>query len=74
MKKYLFVTIACLTLGLAPVVPEPHIIGKVQWIWGGAKGMKLLDWWDTFLHGTPWIILFYFLLNDSLSGLHSLVK
>lgn len=46
-----------LTLGLAPFFPEPHIIGKVRWIVGGAHGMKLIDWFDTLLHGFPWILL-----------------
>jgi hypothetical protein len=44
MKKYLFVILACLTLGLAPYAPEPHIVGKIRWILGGAKGMALIDW------------------------------
>ena len=44
------------TLGLAPFNP-PHIVGKIQWIMGGAKGMKLIDWWDVVLHGTPWLLL-----------------
>ncbi len=49
--------VLCLTLGLAPFSPEPHIIGKLKWIAGGANGMKLMDWFDTLLHGTPWIAL-----------------
>ncbi len=49
--------IASLTLGLAPFVPEPHIIGKIQWILGGANGMKVIDWFDTAQHGIPWILL-----------------
>lgn len=47
-----------LTLGLAPFVPEPHIWGKLKWVWGGAHGMKLIDWWDLLMHGAPWV---YFL-------------
>jgi hypothetical protein len=46
-----------LTLGLAPFLPEPHIVGKIQWILGGAKGMQLMDWGDFLMHGTPWILL-----------------
>jgi hypothetical protein len=48
---------ASLTLGLAPFFPEPHIWGKVRWIWGGAVGMQGIDWFDFFLHGTPWFFL-----------------
>lgn len=47
----------CLTLGLAPFTPEPHIFGKLKWIAGGAYGMVLLDWFDVLLHGTPWVLL-----------------
>lgn len=45
-----------LSLGLAPYVPEPHIVGKVRWIAGGAVGMSALDWGDFLLHGTPWAL------------------
>lgn len=37
-NDWAFIIMACLTLGLAPFVPEPHIWGKVRWILGGAKG------------------------------------
>lgn len=47
----------CLTLGLAPFVPEPHIWGKLKWIAGGANGMQFMDWFDVALHGFPWILL-----------------
>jgi hypothetical protein len=46
-----------LTLGLAPFLPEPHIVGKVRWIMGGAAGMQSIDWFDTALHGLPWLLL-----------------
>ncbi len=47
--------IACLTLGLAPFFPQPHIVGKIHWVLGGAHGMKLIDWGDLALHGFPWV-------------------
>lgn len=50
-----FIIIACLALGLMPFQPEPHLFGKIKWIMGGAKGMELLDWWDTIMHGVPMI-------------------
>lgn len=49
--------IASLTLGLAPFVPEPHIVGKLRWVAGGAVGMGLMDWGDLLMHGAPWIWL-----------------
>jgi hypothetical protein len=47
--------LACLTLGLAPFNP-PHIVEKLQML---AKGrlVRPIDWFDLFLHGTPWVLL-----------------
>ena len=49
--------VVSLTLGLAPFVPEPHIVGKLRWLMGGAVGMKPLDWFDLIQHGFPFILL-----------------
>jgi len=49
--------IACLTLGLAPFVPEPHIVGKIRWLAGGAVGMGVTDWFDLCMHGAPFVWL-----------------
>ena len=57
LNDWKLVTIACLTLGLAPYFPEPHIVGKIKWIVGGAVGMQPMDWFDVLLHGFPWILL-----------------
>ena len=58
MKKYMVVAfVAAFTFGLAPIYPEPHIWGKLRWVAGGANGMKLMDWLDLILHGTPWVFL-----------------
>ena len=51
------ILILCLTLGLAPFFPEPHLWGKIKWIAGGANGMQLMDWFDVLLHGTPYLLL-----------------
>jgi len=51
------IILLCLTLGLAPYFPEPHIVGKVKWIIGGGEGMKLMDVFDLVLHGFPFILL-----------------
>ena len=51
-----------LTLGLAPFFPEPHLIGKIRWIAGGAHGMQLIDWADALMHGLPWILLIRYLI------------
>jgi len=60
-KNLVLFLLASLTLGLAPFNP-PHILGKIQWIAGGGafsgeQPMKLDDWLDLLLHGTPWLLL-----------------
>ena len=42
-KNMGFIALVCVTLGLAPFSPEPHIWGKIKWIQGGAIGMELMD-------------------------------
>lgn len=54
---------ASMTLGLAPFVPEPHVLGKIRWVLGGAKGMQMMDWGDLLMHGAPWIWLIYATVN-----------
>jgi hypothetical protein len=51
------ILILCLTLGLAPYSPEPHIWGKIKWILGGAIGMKPIDYFDFVFHGLPFFLL-----------------
>jgi hypothetical protein len=64
LNNWKILSILCLTLGLAPFAPEPHIVGKLKWIAGGANGMAFMDWWDTVLHGTPWLLLLVFLTKQ----------
>ncbi len=47
------------TLGLAPFRPEPHVVGKLRWIAGGADGMAIMDWFDLAMHGAPWLWLLW---------------
>jgi len=57
-KNILFIlVVCCLTLGLAPFRPEPHLWGKLKWLAGGGDGMQLMDYGDLLLHGAPWIAL-----------------
>ena len=60
-KNWKLFLLASLTLGLAPFNP-PHIWGKLQWILGGnafsgENAMQFKDYFDVFLHGSPWILL-----------------
>lgn len=57
INNWKVVLLLCLALGLAPYFPEPHILGKIKWIWGGARGMKPMDWFDVVLHGFPFVLL-----------------
>lgn len=57
LNDWKLIILICLTLGLAPFFPEPHIVGKVNWILGGAVGMQPIDWFDVVLHGFPWVLL-----------------
>lgn len=69
LNDYRIVILACLTLGLAPYFPEPHLWGKLRWVVGGAKGMAAMDWFDLVFHGLPWIALFRLLfLKAKLRG------
>lgn len=60
-KNWKLFLLASLTLGLAPFNP-PHIWGKIQWILGGnafsgENTMQSQDYFDVFLHGSPWVLL-----------------
>lgn len=61
----------CLTLGLAPFFPEPHVLGKIRWVLGGASGMQLMDWLDLLFHGFPWLLLIRLLLLKAASHLRT---
>lgn len=54
MKRALLM---CGLLGLAPFFPEPHLVGKLRWVAGGAVGMQPLDWLDLVWHGWPFVWL-----------------
>ena len=51
------VIIFCLTLGLAPFTPEPHIVADIRWVLGGAVVMTPMNWFDLLMHGTPFLLL-----------------
>jgi len=49
--------VAALSLGLAPFVPKPHLIEKLQMLFAGTL-RRPIDIFDLFLHGAPWALLF----------------
>jgi hypothetical protein len=59
--------VMCLTLGLAPFTPEPHLLEKIKMLVAGEL-VKLIDIFDLVLHGSPWALLIlklYFLTTKS---------
>ena len=49
------VIIACLTLGLAPFVPEPHIWEKLKMLAAGTL-VRPIDIFDLLMHAAPFLI------------------
>ncbi len=50
------VVVACLTLGLAPFVPEPHIWEKLRMLVAGEL-VKPMGMFDLAMHGAPFVVL-----------------
>lgn len=50
------VAVACLTLGLAPFRPQPHLVEKVGMLVGDGT-LAPVDWFDLALHASPWLLL-----------------
>ena len=50
------VVLLCLTLGLAPFVPEPHIWEKLKMLAAGTL-RRPADIFDLFFHAWPWVLL-----------------
>lgn len=48
--------VLCLTLGLAPFTPEPHLWEKLKMLASGGL-TEPLDIFNLLLHGTPWLLL-----------------
>ena len=50
------IIIVCLTLGLAPFAPEPHIWQKLKMLFAGEL-VRPLDIFDLLLHSAPFVVL-----------------
>jgi hypothetical protein len=60
--------VVCLTLGLAPFTPEPHLLEKLKMLTAGEL-TRPIDIFDLVLHGTPWVLLvlkLYLLTTDKI--------
>ncbi|NRR91781.1 hypothetical protein HSX10_09425 [Winogradskyella undariae] len=62
LNDWRLIILLCLTLGLVPFFPEPHLLGKIRWIAGGANGMTPKDYFDVLFHGFPFILLIRFVI------------
>jgi hypothetical protein len=51
LPSYSFLVPASLLLGLAPFVPEPHLVEKLRWLFTG-HAFRPIDVFDLILHGT----------------------
>lgn len=50
------VVLACLTLGLAPFFPEPHLWEKLKMLVAGEL-VKPVDIFDMLMHAAPFVVL-----------------
>ncbi len=48
--------VACATIGLAPLFPEPHVWEKL-WMLVQGNLTRAIDWFDLVMHGTPWVLV-----------------
>jgi hypothetical protein len=48
--------VLCLTLGLAPFLPEPHIVEKLRLLAEGRLS-RLIDIFDLLMHALPFVLV-----------------
>ena len=48
--------VACATIGLAPLSPEPHVREKLRMLVQGNL-TRAIDGFDLVMHGTPWVLV-----------------
>ncbi len=54
--SYPVLILLCLTLGLAPFVPMPHLVEKLRMLFTGTLH-RPIDIFDLLLHAAPWALL-----------------
>ena len=59
--------IACLTLGLAPFFPEPHVWEKIKMLFAGELS-RPIDIFDFVLHAAPWVLLLMKVVKTAVSS------
>ena len=63
---FLVLILACLTLGLAPFTPEPHIWEKLKMLFAGEL-VRPLDIADLLMHAGPWLLLLMKLVKTAVA-------
>ena len=66
---YPVLIVGCLTLGLAPFFPEPHIVEKLRMLFSGTLH-KPIDIFDLLMHAAPFILLGVKLVMDYFPGMN----
>jgi hypothetical protein len=56
LPSYTILIVLCLTLGLAPFVPQPHIVEKLRMLFSGTL-TRPIDIFDLLLHAAPFLLL-----------------
>ena len=51
----IFVSMILVFIGVSPV-SDPHLVGKIKWVYGGTVGMKIIDWFDLLIHSVSFSI------------------
>ena len=59
------VLLFCLTLGLAPFFPEPHVVEKIRML---MSGTLVIDIFDLLMHGAPFLLLAAKLIRTATTG------
>ena len=61
--SYPILILFCLTLGLAPFFPKPHIVEKLQMLFSGTLS-RPVDIFDLLMHAIPFVLLGYKIITD----------
>ena len=63
LLEYRFLIPLALFLGLAPFIPQPHIVEKIRMLTAGTL-KRPIDIFDLFWHAWPFALLLYKLVRD----------
>ena len=67
LLTYPVLILLCLTLGLAPFVPQPHIWEKLRMLFAGQL-VRPIDIFDLLFHAWPFALLAYKVVTDLRQG------